>query len=43
MTKVVGARIRGTYKTNPFFTPDSGAPIRTPQVLTLADRKSLQD
>ena len=42
MRKVIGARIRGTYKTNPFFTPDSGAPIRTPQVLTLAERKSLE-
>ena len=42
MTKVVGARIRGTYKTNPFFTPGSCASIRTPQVLTLAERRSLE-
>ena len=41
MRKVIGARLRGKDKVNPFFTPDSGAPIKAPQVLTLAERKSL--
>lgn len=41
MRKVIGARLRGRYKENPFFTPGSGTPIKTPQILTLAERKSL--
>ena len=42
MRKVIAARLRGKYKENPFFTSKSGEPIRTPQVLTLAERMSLQ-
>ena len=42
MGKVIAAKLRGRDKENPFFFPDSGAPIRTPQVLTLAERMSLQ-
>lgn len=42
MSKIIGARLRARYKENPFFTLDSGAPIRTPQVLTLAERRSLE-
>jgi Family of unknown function (DUF6151) len=39
--KVIGARLRGKDKVNPFFAPDSGEPIKAPQVLTFAERKSL--
>ena len=42
MRKVIAARLRGKYKENLFFTPGSGEPIRTPQVLTLAERRSLE-
>lgn len=42
MRKVIGARLSGRYKENPFFTANSGSPISTPQVLTLAERKSLE-
>ena len=42
MRKVIAARLRGRGKENPFFAPGSGAPVRMPQVLTLAERMSFQ-
>lgn len=42
MRKIIGARLGGRYKENPFFTANAGAPIRSPQVLTLAERRSLE-
>ena len=34
MRKVIAARLRGKGKENPFFTPGSGEPIKTPQVIS---------
>ncbi len=42
MRKIIGARLSGRYKENPFFNASSGAPVSMPQVLTLAERKSLE-
>ncbi|MEO8040416.1 MAG: DUF6151 family protein [Betaproteobacteria bacterium] len=41
MKNVFGARLSGKYRENPFFESDSGAPIKAPQILTLAERKAL--
>jgi hypothetical protein len=38
MKSVLGARMSGRYKSNPFFVKDSGTPIRQPRVLTKAER-----
>jgi hypothetical protein len=38
MKSVIGARISGSYKHNPFFVEDSGTPIKQPRVLTKAER-----
>ena len=38
MKSVIAARMSGSYKRNPFFVEDSGAPIRPPRVLTKAER-----
>ncbi|MBS0336701.1 MAG: hypothetical protein JSS40_07805 [Proteobacteria bacterium] len=38
MTGVIGARIGGAYKHNPFFLADTGTAIREPRVLTEAER-----
>ncbi len=38
---VLGARLSGKYKENPFFEAESGAPVRTPRVITDAERQSL--
>lgn len=35
---MLGARLRRTAQRNPFFDPASGAPIRTPRVLTRDER-----
>jgi len=36
---VGGARLNGDYKDNPLFVKDSGTPIKSPRVLTPAERK----
>lgn len=41
MKTVLGARLTGKYKLNPFFLPDLHTPIREPQVLTLAERSAV--
>ena len=38
MMALLGARLRGTYKNNPFFAPGSRAPIRPVRVLSSAER-----
>ena len=38
MKSVIGARMSGGYKPNPFFVEDSGTPIKQPRVLTKAER-----
>jgi len=38
MKAVIATRISGTYKHNPFFIGDSGAPIKQPRELTKAER-----
>lgn len=35
---MIGARLSGVYKQNPFFAADTGAPIRQPRVLTQSER-----
>lgn len=39
MKTLLGARLSGAYKDNPFFLPDSGRPIRDPYVLSEAEWK----
>lgn len=36
---LVGARISGAYKDNPFFVAESGSPVQPGQVLSAAERK----
>lgn len=36
---LAGARLTGAYKDNPFFTNGSSTPIRSPRVLSLAERE----
>jgi hypothetical protein len=38
MKSVIGVRISGSYKHNPFFVEDLGTPIKQPRVLTKAER-----
>jgi Family of unknown function (DUF6151) len=38
MKSVIGTRISGNYKRNPFFVEHSGSPIKQPRVLTNAER-----
>jgi hypothetical protein len=38
---VGGARITGTYKRTPLFSPDTGAPITTPKILSAAERAAV--
>lgn len=38
---VGGARITGTYKRTPLFSPDTGAPIATPKILSAAERAAV--
>jgi len=35
------ARITGTYKRTPLFSPDTGAPIATPKILSAAERAAV--
>jgi hypothetical protein len=39
---VLGARISGAYKENPFFKSGSDAPLKEPQVLTAHERSALE-
>ena len=39
--KVLGARLSGRYRDNPFFHAESGAPIRQAQALSAAQRQAL--
>jgi hypothetical protein len=39
MMSLLGARLTGAYKDNPFFMPDSRTPIRQPRVLSRAERE----
>ena len=41
MKSVIGARLAGAYKTNPFFVEPAGDPIKQPRVLTKAERAQL--
>jgi hypothetical protein len=38
MKSIIGTRISGSYKRNPFFVEGSGIPIKQPRVLTKAER-----
>lgn len=39
MKSVIGARLSGTYKCNPFFGAETGAPVASPRVLTKVERE----
>jgi Family of unknown function (DUF6151) len=41
ITMVGRARITGAYKRTPLFSPDSGAPIATPKILSAAERAAV--
>jgi hypothetical protein len=41
MKSVIGARVNGTYKSNPFFDTEAGSPIKRPRVLTRAEREQV--
>jgi hypothetical protein len=39
MKSVIGARLAGTYKVNPFFRAETGTPLALPRELTKAERE----
>ena len=41
MRSVIGARLNGTYKRNPFFETEAGLPIKRPRVLTKTEREQV--
>jgi hypothetical protein len=41
MMSLIGARLSGAYKTNPFFVPGSSTPIRQPRVLSDVEREQV--
>jgi hypothetical protein len=41
MKSVIGARLNGSYKRNPFFDTEAGSPIKRPRVLTQAEREQV--
>jgi hypothetical protein len=41
MTSVIGARLNGAYRRNPFFDTEAGSPIKRPRVLTKAEREQV--
>jgi hypothetical protein len=43
MGSVIGARLRGATRENPFFDPATRAPIAPPRVLTPAERARATD
>jgi hypothetical protein len=42
LRNVVGARLSGRYRENPFFKPGTAEPFVTPQVLTATERAALR-
>ena len=42
MISLTRARLDGSYKRTPFFDPDRGTPVKSPRVLTSAERESCQ-
>jgi hypothetical protein len=38
MRNVLGSRLSGKYRDNPFFLPGTTEPLVAPQVLTVAER-----
>lgn len=40
---IIGARLTGKYKNNPFFNPDSSTPVVTPHVLSEEERRPLYE
>lgn len=42
MRNVLGSRVSGKYRDNPFFMPGTARPLVTPQVLTASERKLLR-
>ena len=43
MKSVIGARLRGTYKRNPFFGRETSAPIARPRELAKAERERIEN
>lgn len=43
MGSLIRARLDGSYKSTPFFTPDRGTPVVPPKVLTSAERERVMD
>jgi hypothetical protein len=41
MKSLIGARLNGNYKRNPFFDTEAGSPIRRPRVLTKTEREQV--
>jgi hypothetical protein len=41
MKSVIGARLNGAYRRNPFFDTEAGLPIKRPRVLTKAEREQV--
>ena len=41
MKSVIGTRLSGTYKRNPFFEPATGAPIARPRELSKSERERI--
>jgi hypothetical protein len=41
MMAMLGTRLTGEYKNNPFFRPESSDPIRQPRVLSNAEREQV--
>ena len=42
MKNVVGARLTGRFRENPFFRPGTTDPVSAPEVLTAAARRALR-
>lgn len=43
LSSLIGARLDGSYKSTPFFTPDRGIPVVPPKVLTSIERERLMN
>jgi hypothetical protein len=41
MAGLIGARLNGSYRSTPFFAPDTGLPVAPPRVLTSDERERL--
>ena len=42
MRNVLGSRLSGKYRDNPFFMPGTAEPLVVPQVLTVPERRVLR-